>query len=172
MNTNYNLNLTAKATYKGKEIEFTFDPYNDCTSLDELKDMAVLEIEVNEDFEVEADGIEEDKISVEITDFDEVPNKWANETDVWEFAEAFAECEQDIEIVEAALQCDVNPSDIDEAYNGQYDSDEDFAWETANSLGAIDKNASWPMNCIDWAYAAKELMYDYSSHNGHYFRNL
>lgn len=171
-NTNYNLQLTCKATYKGQEIEFSFDPYNDCTDLDGLKEMAELEIETSEDFKVEADGIESDKISVEITDFDEVPDKWANVTDVWEFAEAFAECEQEIEVVEAALECGVNAADIDEAYNGQYSDDEDFAQETAESLGAIDKNASWPANCIDWEFAAKELMYDYCSHNGYYFRNL
>lgn len=172
MNTNYNLNLTATATYKGKDLEFSFDPYNDCTDLDGLKEMAELEIETSEDFEVEADGIEADKITVTITDFDEVPEKYANDKDVWDFAEAFAECEQDLEVFEAALECGVNPSDIDEAYQGSYDDNEDFAQETAESLGAIDKNASWPMNCIDWEYAAKELMYDYSEHNGHYFRSL
>lgn len=171
-NTNYNLNLTAKATYKGKEIEFSFDPYNDCTDLDGLKDMAQMEIETSEDFEVEADGIETDKIIVEITDFDEVPDKWANDNDVWDFAEAFAECEQDIDVIVAALECGVNPSDIDEAYQGSYKDDEDFAYETAMSIGAIDKNASWPNSCIDWEHAAKELMYDYSEHNGHYFRSL
>lgn len=171
-NTNYNLSLTATATYKGKDLEFSFDPYNDCTDLDGLKEMAELEIETSEDFEVEADGIEADKITVTITDFEDVPEKYANDKDVWEFAEAFAECEQDIDIVYAALECGVSASDIDEAYQGSYDNDEDFAQETAESLGAIDKNANWPMNCIDWEYAAKELMYDYSEHNGYYFRAL
>ena len=172
MNTNYDLQLTCTATYKGQGIEFTFDPYNDCTSLESLKEMAELEIEASEDFEVEADGIETAKISIEITDFSDVPEKWANITDVWEFAEAYVECEQDIEVVEAALECGVSLCDIDEAYSGTFDDDEDFAQEMAESLGEIDKNAAWPMNCINWEYAAKELMYDYSSHNGHYFRAL
>ena len=172
MNTNYNLTMTAIASYKGKDLEFSFDPYNDCTDMDGLKDMAQLEIESSDTFEVEAEGTETDNITVKITDFDNVPDKWANENDVWDFAAAFAECEQEIEVVEAALECGVNPSDIDEAYNGSYDDNEDFAQEMAESLGAIDKNASWPMNCIDWEYAAKELMYDYSSHNGYYFRAL
>lgn len=171
-NTNYNLQLICKATYKGKEIEFSFDPYNDCTDMELLKEMAQSEIETSDEFEVEADGIESDKIELVITDFAEVPDKWANEKDVWDFAQAFAECNQDIEVVEAALECDVNPSDIDEAYQGQYKDDEDFAYEMAEQLGAIDKKAVWPMNCIDWEYAAKELMYDYSEHNGYYFRSL
>lgn len=170
MNSNYNLSLTCAATYKEQEIEFTFDPYNDCTDMDSLRDMAKLEIETSKVFEVEADGIETSEIDVEITDYDNIPEKYANEKDVWKFAEAFAECEQEIEVVEAALECDI--SDIDEAYAGSYKDDEDFAYETAQSLGSIDKNASWPMNCIDWEQAAKELMYDYSSDNGHYFRNF
>ena len=171
-NTNYTLTLQCKATYKGQEIEFSFDPYNDCTTIDSLIEMAQLEIETSDDFEVEADGIETDEIKVNIIDFDDVPDKWANEADVWEFAEAFAECEQDVDVVEAALECGVSASDIDEAYQGSYDDDEDFAQETAESMGAVDKNANWPMNCIDWEYAARELMHDYSEHKGHYFRSL
>ena len=171
-NTNYDLELTCTVTYKEQELEFTFDPYNDCTDIDSLKDMAVLELETSENIEVEANGIDEELVIIEITDFSYTPDDYANDKDVWEFAEAFATCEQEIEVIEAALQCGVNLSDIDEAYQGQYKDDEDFAQEMAESLGAIDKNASWPMNCIDWEYAAKELMYDYSDYNGYYFRSL
>ena len=78
----------------------------------------------------------------------------------------------DEDIIEAALICGVPPCDIDEAYQGQYKDDEDFAQEMAESLGSIEKNPSWPYTCIDWEYAAKELMYDYSESNGYYFRNL
>lgn len=42
----------------------------------------------------------------------------------------------------------------------------------ADQLGAIDNSARWPQTCIDWEQAAKELRYDYSEDNGHYFRNL
>lgn len=76
------------------------------------------------------------------------------------------------EVVEAALSLGIDPSNIEEAYQGQYRSDEDFAQEMAEQLGSIDKNATWPQNCIDWEHAAKELMYDYCEENGHYFRNL
>lgn len=171
MNTNYNLSLVCEATYKDYETEFEFDPYNDCNDLDGLKDIAVEKLkEEIEDDEIE---IEASDIQVEITDFDEVPVGWQNyveKTDLWEFAEAFAECEQDIDVVEAALYLGV--TQIDEAYQGSYKDDEDFARETAEQLGAIDRKANWPQNCIDWETAAKELMYDYSEHNGHYFRCL
>lgn len=60
----------------------------------------------------------------------------------------------------------------EEAYQGEYDSDEDFAENLAEELGYIDGNASWPHTCIDWQWAARELMYDYFESNGYYFRNL
>ena len=38
-----------------------------------------------------------------------------------------------------------------------------YAQELAEDLGAIDSNATWPNNCIDWDRAARELQVDYSS---------
>lgn len=78
----------------------------------------------------------------------------------------------DIDVFNAGIDADVNIADIDEAYSGSFTSDEDFAENMAEELGAVDKNASWPMTCIDWEQAAKELMYDYTESNGHYFRCL
>ena len=177
-NRNYNLTLICEWEYDGQSGSFTFDPYNDCTDMDGLKEFAVEDIEKTIEPETDEDGdemdftVNDDNVKIKITDYDEVPSSYANEKDVWEFAEAFAECEQKIEVVEAALYCGVSADDIDEAYQGEYKDDQEFAMETADSMGAVDKNANWPMNCIDWEYAAKELMYDYSDHNGHYFRNF
>jgi hypothetical protein len=39
---------------------------------------------------------------------------------------------------------------------------EEYAQQFADDLGLIDSSANWPMNCIDWEYAAKELAHDYS----------
>lgn len=168
-NSNYDLTLTCTASYKDETIELTFDPYNDCTSLEDLQDMA--ETEFNEQFpDLEIEDTKD--IEIEITDYDEIPDKWQNINDLWEFVAAFAECEQEIDIVEAALECGVDFNDIDEAYSGSFGSDEDFAEDMADQLGLIDKNASWPQNCIDWTDAAKELMYDYNESNGHYFRSM
>lgn len=62
--------------------------------------------------------------------------------------------------------------DFEEAYIGEYSSHEDFAQQMAEDIGAIQTNVSWPYTCIDWELAARELMYDYSEENGHYFRNI
>lgn len=63
-------------------------------------------------------------------------------------------------------------SDFEEAYSGWYSSDEEFAQQMAEDTDAINSDATWPNNCIDWERAARELMYDYMEHEGHYFRNV
>ena len=39
----------------------------------------------------------------------------------------------------------------------------DYAEELAEDIGAINSDATWPNNCIDWDRAARELQVDYSS---------
>lgn len=39
----------------------------------------------------------------------------------------------------------------------------DYAEELADDIGAIDKDASWPCNFIDWDRAANALQQDYTS---------
>jgi len=39
----------------------------------------------------------------------------------------------------------------------------DYAEELAEDIGAINANATWPNNCIDWDRAARELQADYTS---------
>ena len=64
-------------------------------------------------------------------------------------------------------------SDFEEAYQGQYNNNIEFAQEQAEQMGSIDfKERPWPQYCIDWEYAARDLMMDYSEENGYYFRNL
>ncbi len=40
---------------------------------------------------------------------------------------------------------------------------EDYARQTAEDIGAIDPKAGWPLRCIDWEWAARELLMDYTS---------
>ena len=39
----------------------------------------------------------------------------------------------------------------------------DYAQELAEDIGAVNADASWPNNCIDWKQAARELQMDYST---------
>lgn len=38
----------------------------------------------------------------------------------------------------------------------------DYAQQFAEDIGAVDDNARWPVYCIDWERAARELQMDYS----------
>lgn len=40
---------------------------------------------------------------------------------------------------------------------------QDYAQELADDIGATNPNAGWPLNCIDWEQAARELRMDYTS---------
>ena len=39
----------------------------------------------------------------------------------------------------------------------------EYAQELAEDIGAINSDASWPNDCIDWEQAARELQMDYTS---------
>lgn len=40
---------------------------------------------------------------------------------------------------------------------------ERYAMELAEDIGAINPDATWPNDCIDWKRAARQLQYDYTS---------
>ena len=40
---------------------------------------------------------------------------------------------------------------------------QEYAQDLAEECGMVDTSARWPMNCIDWEQAARELQMDYSS---------
>ena len=75
-------------------------------------------------------------------------------------------------IINAGLECGIDPKDISESYRGEWDDDTQFAQQIADDSGWNDEAGKWPKYCIDWEYAAQELMLDYSEHGGHYFINL
>jgi len=89
---------------------------------------------------------------------------WFDDNDDWPQANAYRKC----------MGCTIQEAfdQWEEAYQGKYNDDEEFAYDLAEQLGAIDKKASWPNTCIDWEQAAEEIMYDYFESDGFYFRNL
>ena len=170
MNTlNVTFCYTVKSSEETQTINYEFSDGN-CTK-DGL--MEAITEELNGLKDEEAEDITPSDIELISLECDEdIHPKYNNIDDIFDYAQTYCECEQDADVVNAAINCDIQGSDIDEAYSGCYKDDEDFAQETAEQLGCIDKNAVWPMNCIDWEQAARELMYDYSEDNGYYFRNL
>jgi hypothetical protein len=88
-------------------------------------------------------------------------------------------CRWDSDVVRAYLELGITASDdpqdianeIEECYQGEHVDDAAFARHIADESGA-EIGTAWPHYCIDWEYAARELMYDYSEQGGHYFRNV
>lgn len=81
-----------------------------------------------------------------------------------------------IEVYQAAqeyIRAD-NPDDlvdfVDDNYNGEWDSDEDFVEDLLESTGDIPSNFPSYI-AIDWERTARNIMYDYFEEDGHYFRN-
>ncbi len=56
-----------------------------------------------------------------------------------------------------ALSVQNNPSMISDRYF------EDYARDFAVGIGAIERDAGWPVDSIDWEEAASDLQMDYSS---------
>ena len=74
------------------------------------------------------------------------------------------------EVFEAAHESDVSVENVEEAYQGEFGSDAEFAQDMADQMGYMDEGKSWPFDCIDWEQAARDLMMDYMECNDHYFR--
>lgn len=63
-------------------------------------------------------------------------------------------------------------SDVEESYQGEYSSDEDFAEEYIDSTGMLSEvpeNLRW---YFDTEKFARDMMMDYFSNDGHYFRSM
>lgn len=96
--------------------------------------------------------------------------------------EELEEWEEELELLEDALHDAMNDFGAEESaelselmelsevisefYHGEtmipVDDFEDYAKELAYDIGAVDKNASWPLNFINWSEAAEELKFDYN----------
>lgn len=90
---------------------------------------------------------------------------------MYDYVNAIDNTSYDKDVIDAAIDCDVSIDDIDEAYNGSFNSDEDFTQNLLDDLGYIPKDfPSWIE--IDWEATASNVMQDYVESHGHYFRYL
>ena len=60
---------------------------------------------------------------------------------------------------------------FNEAYQGEWASDEDFVQDLLESTGGIPKDLPFYIH-IDWTATARDIMMDYTEQDGYYFRNL
>jgi len=79
------------------------------------------------------------------------------------------------EVIEAFCNCvSDNENDLDnleEAYQGKWASDEEFVQELLESCGDIPSNLPAYIY-IDWEQTARDVMMDYYTDNGYYFRQF
>jgi len=162
--------LTIGITFAGQNFDMEFETGND------IED-AVLEF-INEQFEDDPDIEEITDISLvpwEVTDWSDVQN-FDNLQDI-DILNEIADCsdlsDYEWDVISAGIDAGIDIDNIAEAYSGEFKSDAEFAEDMAEQTCDIDfRSLSWPLTCIDWEQAAKELMYDYSEANGYYFRNF
>lgn len=115
---------------------------------------------------------DEQDAEIMFQDFDDIHHIYCNEQTspsvLYEYVNA---CNgDDKDIIDAGLDCEIPLDSIMDAYIGSYDSDVDFAYDTAEQCGYLTlETNSWPYNCIDWQKAARELMFDNVESKGHYF---
>lgn len=114
-------------------------------------------------------------------DFSEIPQFLIGDWDIWnaisEFAEHYYSSFYDVDVFEAAHDCDIQFSYIDECYQGEHDSDEDFVqdWYGVHHNREVEGWSPRDLPSyihIDWERTARDIMYDYQESNGHYFRNI
>lgn len=170
---NTTIEITVKCEIRGMIIEAT----GEFVDIDEVKEALIEEYQSQTIKDDDTDEPELDKDSIDEGDIEIIDFGDASSCDYINDLETIFEvngssCTSDIEVIDAGLKAGVDIDNIDEAYQGEYKSDADFAEETAEQLGYLDGKNSWPHNCIDWDQAAKDLMMDYCEENGYYFRNM
>lgn len=74
----------------------------------------------------------------------------------------------DLDVLEAAMDAGIDFDDVDDSYQGEYSSDEEFTEQLLNDCGDIRNLPSYVI--IDWDATARGIMQDYTEYNGHYFR--
>ena len=161
------ITITVRAEINGVEVTAEID---NPTGVEEIKDV------LKEQFEVDFEGdetpdIETDNILFEVTD-------WGDASDYDNLCDIETLCEvcdtkpdNDLEVISAGIEAGIDIDDIDEAYSGKFDSDADFAENICEDCGDVPKDFPHYIY-IDWERTAKDIMYDYTEANGHYFRNF
>ena len=181
MNTNRNTQITITATAQIKDhqhniitAEVELEPTCEQDIIDAIQD------ELASNFDLLTEELTEliDDVcmyDIKITSYGDLDNHSSNYQDLETvYAINYADIDLDLDIILSyADNTSIDDlSNIEEAYAGQYNSDEEFAEDMADQLGYINNDVSWPYTCIDWEQAASELMYDYFESNGYYFRNV
>ncbi len=109
-------------------------------------------------------------------DFENFPDVFYSESgldsELWDF---LALDDNDRDLLEAFKECfgssENSIEDAQNAYYGQFDSDQDFAEELLASTGDLESIPENLRYYFDFEKYARDLMHDFSESNGYYFSN-
>ena len=168
------LEITIVATHKNfgdaakETLDFDLMTYN---SFEELEEAIREELDnLEAPFESADTGADAWEYYVET--WGDVHQKYQSlDEDLYNYVNAIDNTSYDKDVIDAAIDCDVSIDDIDEAYNGSFNSDEDFVEQLLTDIGTIPNNLPSYVH-IDWEATARDVMQDYVESSGHYFRYL
>lgn len=160
--------IDLKVKFLGYETEITI--WNNATE-SELKEdtLETLKTAYPEDETLFDDELDLDNHHFEVLDWKDIPEYMQDIDLLGEILEEVRTSGHSFEVFEAGLGLKMDLSDIANNYLGEFKSDSDFAYERALQTNNKSDFESWPFNCIDWNWAAEQLMSDHSTFNGHYF---
>ena len=97
---------------------------------------------------------------------------------IYEVIEKIESSDYSLEVIESFVDCfgiydslDDVLEKIEESYNGEFDSDEDFVENLLINTASIPSDLPSYVY-IDWTRTARDVMMDYSTSNNYYFRNI
>jgi len=172
--------LTDYASYNNGS-QFEFGHWVDLSDFDSAEDLNEYILNHFEECD-EENPLDSPREEIMITDFAGFPREFYSESmrfdSLYEFFERADSCGYSEDVINAFVSIgSYSVEDVDaffdaleESYAGEFGSDSAFAEDMAAQTCELPN--TWPLNCIDWDFAARELMYDYSEHDGHYFRSL
>lgn len=99
-------------------------------------------------------------------------------SDIYNVIGSIENCSYDEEVIESFINSigiydtiDEIIEKVEESYSGEYSNDIEFVQELLESTGDIPESLPNYIH-IDWESTARDIMYDYSADNNHYFRNI
>jgi antirestriction protein len=98
--------------------------------------------------------------------------------DIYNVIETIENCSYNEEVIESFIKC-IGTYDtieeiihkVEESYSGEFSNDIEFVQELLESTGDIPDSLPNYIH-IDWESTTRDIMYDYSTDNNHYFRNI
>ncbi|MBF8457140.1 antirestriction protein ArdA [Kaistella sp. G5-32] len=97
---------------------------------------------------------------------------------IYEVIEKIKSSDYSLEVIESFVDCfgiydslDDVLEKIEQSYNGEFDSDEDFVENLLIDTVSIPSDLPSYVY-IDWTKTARDVMMDYSASNNYYFRNI